>query len=315
MASASIFLIGLIVFCCLGFNLGMDFTGGSVLEVKVGSELSQQGKFNELSEDINNVLKENGLQASSIQMKGEGEDASIEVQYQNPANMTDAEIVTLNEKIHDDLSEALGYTVSQTEAKGATSTSETMTYAFIAIFLALIAMLIYIAIRFKLLSGIATVVILLHDILLMCALVAIFRIEVNASFIAAIITILGYSINNTIIIFDRLRENSRKDSLSNLTPMQLADLSVTQTLSRTINTSITTIMAVFLLAVVGVPSMTEFVLPILFGLIVGTYASVFISAPIWAYLMKKNPNLGMKELKKEKKKDGDDVVETTAVSV
>ena len=239
MASASIFLIGLIVFCCLGFNLGMDFTGGSVLEVKVGSELSQQGKFNELSEDINNVLKENGIQSVTIREKSEV--ASIEVLYQNPGNMTDAEIVTLNEKIHDDLSEALGYTVSQTEAKGATSTSETMTYAFIAIFLALIAMLIYIAIRFKLLSGIATVVILLHDILLMCALVAIFRIEVNASFITAIITILGYSINNTIIIFDRLRENSRKDSLSNLTPMQLADLSVTQTLSRTIITSITTI--------------------------------------------------------------------------
>lgn len=314
-ASASIFLIGLILFCCLGFNLGMDFTGGSVLDVKAGSALSQDGKFNELSSEINAVLKDNGLEAASIQIKGQGEDASIEVQYQNPAGMTDAEIVALNEKVHDELAESLGYTVSQTEAKGATSTSETITYAFIAIFLALIAMLIYIAIRFKLLSGIATIVILLHDVLLMCALVTIFRIEVNASFIAAIITILGYSINNTIIIFDRLRENLRKESLSHLTPMQLADLSVTQTLNRTINTSITTIMAVFLLAVVGVPSMTEFVLPILFGLIVGTYASVFISAPIWAYLMKKNPNLGMREVKKEKNKDGDDVVETTAIPV
>ena len=313
--SATIFLIGLIVFSIIGFNLGMDFTGGSVLEVKVGTELSQDGKFNELSDEINKILNKNGLSVASIQIKGEGEDATIEVQYQNPAGMTDEEIVELNTTVHDALSTELGYTVSQTEAKGATSTSETLTYAFIAIFLALIAMLIYIAIRFKLLSGIATIVILLHDILLMCALVAIFRIEVNASFIAAIITILGYSINNTIIIFDRLRENSHKDSLSKLTPMQIADLSVTQTLSRTINTSITTIMAVFLLAVVGVPSMTEFVLPILFGLIVGTYASIFISGPIWAYLMKKYPHLGMKETKKEKNNDGDDVVETTAIPV
>ncbi|MBR7091429.1 MAG: protein translocase subunit SecF [Clostridia bacterium] len=312
MLSATIFLIGLIMFCVLGFNLGMDFTGGSVLEVKVGEEISQDGKFNELSDDIENILADNGVHASSIQMKGTGEEASIEVQYQTPAGVENMEDV--NTTICDTISSELGYSASA-NFKSATSTSETLTYALMAVFLALIAMLIYIAIRFKLLSGIATIVILLHDVLLMCALVAIFRIEVNASFIAAIITILGYSINNTIIIFDRLRENTSKASLTHLSPMQIADLSVKQTLNRTINTSITTIMAVFLLAVVGVPSMTEFVLPILFGLLVGTYASIFISAPIWAYLMKKNPNLGMKEVKREKNKDGDDVVETTAIPV
>lgn len=316
--SGTILLAGIIILCVMGFNLGMDFTGGNVVEVQVGEELNEEGTFNNLSAEITRVLDENGLHAASISIIGEGTaNASIEVQYQNKAGLDDAEMAELNQTVHDALTEALGYEVSQTETKGATSSAETLTYALMAIFLALIVMLIYIAVRFTLLSGVATVVVLLHDVLLMCAFVLICRIEVNSSFIAAIITILGYSVNNTIIIFDRVRENMKKSSLSNLTPSEIADLSVRQTLNRTINTSVTTILAILLLAIFGVASMQEFILPILFGLIVGTYAAIFISGPIWAYLMAKSykNNKNVKESTSGVLDEKTKIVDTTASNV
>ena len=313
--SISILLIGIVMFSIMGFNLGMDFTGGSVIEVEVGETLEQGDTFTTLSSQIETILEEKGLKASSMQIKGEDADASIEVQYQNKSGLTDAEISNLNTDIQSVLEEQLGFTVSQSEAKGATSTAETLTFALMAIFIALIAMLIYIAIRFELLSGVAALVALFHDVILMCAFVAIFRIEVNSSFIAAVITILGYSINNTIIIFDRIRENMKKQSLGNLSVKEIADLSVKQTLRRTINTSLTTILAVFLLAIFGVASMREFVLPILFGLIVGTYAAIFISAQIWAYLASRSGKVRDFTEKTNQTVLNNGVVETTATPI
>ena len=273
--SLAFLLIGVILFCILGFNLGMDFTGGSTYEVSVG-EISD-ADYNNLKQELGTVVSNEGVRYT-ISAKNSGADMVMEIKCQ-----TQDEAV--QQTLYQKLTDATTYTVASTGFQGATTTGEVLTSAFIAIFLALVAMLVYIAIRFELISGVSALVALLHDVLMMCAFVVLFRIEVNASFVAALITILGYSINNTIIIFDRIRENQKMPDLQKMPYKDLADLSVKQTLRRTINTSLTTIFAIVLLAILGVPSMRQFVLPILIGLIVGTYSSIFISPQLWAFLM------------------------------
>lgn len=287
--SLAFLLIGVILFCILGFNLGMDFTGGSTYEVSVG-EISD-ADYNNLKQDLGTVVSNEGVRYT-ISAKDSGADMVMEIKCQ-----TQDEAV--QQTLYQNLTDATTYTVTSTGFQGATTTGEVLTSAFIAIFLALVAMLVYIAIRFELISGVSALVALLHDVLMMCAFVVLFRIEVNASFVAALITILGYSINNTIIIFDRIRENQKMPDLQKMPYKDLADLSVKQTLRRTINTALTTIFAIVLLAILGVPSMRQFVLPILIGLIVGTYSSIFISPQLWAFLMTRSKNIDKKRTPKQ----------------
>lgn len=287
--SLAFLLIGVILFCILGFNLGMDFTGGSTYEVSVG-EISD-ADYNNLKQDLGTVVSNEGVRYT-ISAKNSGADMVMEIKCQ-----TQDEAV--QQTLYQKLTDATTYTVTSTGFQGATTTGEVLTSAFIAIFLALVAMLVYIAIRFELISGVSALVALLHDVLMMCAFVVLFRIEVNASFVAALITILGYSINNTIIIFDRIRENQKMPDLQKMPYKDLADLSVKQTLRRTINTALTTIFAIVLLAILGVPSMRQFVLPILIGLIVGTYSSIFISPQLWAFLMTRSKNIDKKRTPKQ----------------
>ncbi len=175
-----------------------------------------------------------------------------------------------------------------------TVSSEILKSALLAVSIALLCMLVYIVIRFELLSGIAAVAALAHDIVIMFACMVIFHIEINATFIAALITILGYSINNTIIIFDRVRENikfynDRRINGKRIKPDYIANKSVQETVWRSINTTITTLIMIAMVAIIGVSSIRVFALPIIFGLLAGTYSSVFMAPTIWAMLAKAFP--------------------------
>ena len=177
----------------------------------------------------------------------------------------------------------------------ATVSNEYLFSAIVAIAVALICMLIYIVIRFEILSGISAVIALAHDILIM------FHIEINSTFIAALITILGYSINNTIIIFDRVRETSKLYTGKRVNgklvkPEYIANKSVQDTIWRSINTTLTTLITIGMVAIIGVADIQVFALPIIFGLLAGTYSSIFIAPSIWAWLMRKFP--GRKQSKK-----------------
>ena len=158
-----------------------------------------------------------------------------------------------------------------------------------ALLIAFVCMLIYIAIRFDVFSGLAALFGLAHDVLIMCAFMVFFRwaYQVNSSFIAAILTIVGYSINNTIIIFDRIRESAKKPGLSQLPRMQIVEESVSSTLSRTINTTLTTMITLVTLYIFGVESIREFAFPLVVGMIAGTYSSVLLSGQVWAMWMDK----------------------------
>lgn len=153
--------------------------------------------------------------------------------------------------------------------------------------IAFACMLIYIAIRFDLFSGLAALLALIHDVLIMYAFMVFFRgiFQVNSPFIAAILTIIGYSINNTIIIFDRIRELSRKPGLTQTPRMEIVELSVSQTLSRTVNTSLTTLITLVCLFIFGVSSIREFAFPLIIGMLAGSYSSIMLSGQIWTALL------------------------------
>jgi preprotein translocase subunit SecF len=150
-------------------------------------------------------------------------------------------------------------------------------------------MLIYIAFRFDALSGLAALFALVHDVLIMMAFMVFFRafFQVNSSFIAAVLTIVGYSINNTIIIFDRIRENAKRPGFTQKPKMEIVELSVSSTLSRTINTTVTTMITLVALYVFGVESVREFGFPLIIGMLAGVYSSVLLSGQVWAILSEK----------------------------
>ena len=158
-----------------------------------------------------------------------------------------------------------------------------------ALLIAFACMLVYIAIRFDVFSGLAALFGLLHDVLVMCAFMVFFRgaFQVNSSFIAAILTIVGYSINNTIIVFDRIRETAKKPDSAKLSRREVVGHAVRHTLSRTINTSLTTLITLVALYVFGVESIREFAFPLIVGMLAGTYSSVLLSGQVWAMWMDK----------------------------
>lgn len=196
--------------------------------------------------------------------------------------------------------------VSGGDMVGATVSTELLFTAVLAVVLALMFMLSYIGFRFQISSGIACILALFHDIIIMFAFMAICHVEINNTFIAALITILGYSINNSIIIFDRVRENMRSVNVSNMTPEAVANKSVKETLLRSINTTITTLIMILMVAIIGVSDIRIFAFPIIIGLLAGTYSSIFIAPSLWALFQrigKNRSNFNLEPVKKKSKKN------------
>ena len=292
--SCALILIGIIIISIFGFNLGIDFTGGTVLNVKVGSKLEEDNNFQIVSSQIKDIFTEKSYKIGYIQQEGVGEEAQIAIRFQDKEKLTESQMQAEIEEIKDELKTGLhlnGETLSVTVSNGtriAASASKTLLInSILAILIAVILILIYIAIRFELLSGLVAIMMLLHDVLIMCALVAIFRIQINAGFIAALITIIGYSINNVIIVFDRIRENKKKEIYKDYPSDALVNVSIKQVLNRSILTALTTFVSVLALTILGVSSIREFLLPILFGLLSGVYSSTMLAGPIWAKINEK----------------------------
>ncbi|MFA5676241.1 MAG: protein translocase subunit SecF [Christensenellales bacterium] len=257
-----------------GLNLGIDFTGGSIFTVEMNKEYD--------IDDVNAALEANGINPATVQIvRSEGTKADIRMQElpegADGAALREAVVNTLEEKYP-------GVKSGDIESVGGATTKDIIANAFLSVIAASAMMLIYIWIRFELLSGIAAVAALLHDVLIMTAAVCILRIQINSSYIAACLTIVGYSINDTIVIFDRIRENNKKLA-SAMSREDIADLSIRETLSRTINTSLTTIIMVVAIYIFGVSSIKEFALPIIIGLVAGTYSSIYIAPAIWIKLL------------------------------
>ena len=251
-----------------GFNADIDFVGGSQITIP-GINYDEA----EITKAISSI---EGVEVSDVvEITSEGGGAIVKTKFIKNAETTTAikELVQTKYKVKEVSVDSISPTVGK----------ELLQSAIIAVLLAALLMLIYIAFRFELLSGFAAVIALVHDLLIMASFYVIFRIPVNTSFIAALLTILGYSINATIVIFDRIRENART-AKKNAVFSEVVNTSIWNTLSRSINTSLTTLFTLVALYILGVESIKEFALPLIIGVIAGCYSSVFISGPVWAML-------------------------------
>lgn len=255
-----------------GLNLGIDFTGGQLVTLKFNQEYE--------SSDIEDVLSKTDAGEISI-VKSDNNQAIIRMK-----SKSEEELSAINDALLAGLKDEKGYANVQLagiDRVGAVTSKELVLNAVFSVSLACLLILIYVWFRFELYSGIAAVLALFHDVLIMLAFVAILRMPINSSFIAAILTIVGYSINNTILVFDRLREN-RKLYSGSMSEADMINKSVSDTFWRSINTSLTTLITVFCLYIFGVESIKEFTLPIMVGLVAGTFSSIMLAGQWWYFL-------------------------------
>lgn len=278
-----------------GMNVGLDFTGGTIMTVPVGTDLVDN--YDEYVERINTVFEANDLTIGNTQIS----ENSVVVRYKNILD-TDEAMSELNDKVkvalEAEFSEIYthGFTSAgdfiEMEFIGSTVSSELISTALLAIFITLILILCYVIIRFEWISAIAAVIALLHDALMIVALTIIFRVQINSSFVIAIVTIIAYSINNMIVIFDRVREELKIATAQKINNKKLdiefiVNNSVTMTLNRTINTSMTTVFTVLMLVILSVQTLREFALPLLFGLLSGGFSATCIAPSLFVIIKKK----------------------------
>lgn len=273
--SAVIILAGIVSMLTQGFKMDIDFAGGIECTVNVGAEVDSA----KLSEIASIVKEATGSNATVIKTGVNGTEALIKISDELTTEKELSMKAALKEKlgIEDNA-------ITNFEVVSPTVGKEMQTSALLAVIIAVALMLVYISVRFEFLSGCAAVCALIHDVLIMLSFYSIFGIAINTTFIAAILTILGYSINATIVLFDRVRENqklTRKETFSNI-----VNTSVWQTMLRSLNTSITTLATIIVLFFVGVDSIKEFSLPITVGVVAGFYSSVFLSGNIWVEFKK-----------------------------
>ena len=257
----------------IGLNFGIDFKGGILLEVRTSSNIGIA--------DIRNKITDLNIGEVSIQEFGVDSDYLIRVERQEGTD--NAQQIAVD-KIKSSLDKAFTKDIEyrRLEYVGPTVSKDLVYDGVMAIVFAIIAMLAYIWFRFELPFALGAIVALLHDIVLTLGLFAILGLEFNLATVAAILLIIGYSMNDTVVIYDRIRENLRKFKKMDLN--ELLDKSINETLSRTINTTFTTILALGALYLFGGQIIADFAFAMLWGIIVGTYSSIFIASTILLYV-------------------------------
>ncbi len=264
--SIAVILIGLGAFFIKGLNFGIDFVGGTIAQIELGTSYE--------SSDIRAITDSYD---PSCEITSAG-DNNTQVVISSRIDFTDEQKVTFfnafKEKYNLDDSALLSF-----DNVSASFGKVLQQQALSASLVTVLAILIYVWIRFEFLFGVAAIMSLLHDLLIVVGFYAIFQIPVNSSFIAAILTILGYSINDTIVIFDRIRENRRK--YSKFDYVNLIDDSINQSMGRTINTTLTTLLAVTALYFFGVKAIQEILLPMVIGFVSGVYSTIFVASTFW----------------------------------
>jgi len=275
MVSAAIMVLAIVMSLLgMGINLGIDFAGGLAMQYNMGGTFAEG--------DVSAVLKEMGVGDFTVTTQGANKDevtVRIKSVGQEDIQAVQADFEQRLKTTYPDLSAA-----GDVNYVGPVAGATLLKNAFWSVVIASALMLVYIAFRFDFNSGVAAVFGLLHDVLMMLAFMVILRnvVQMNSSFIAAMLTIVGYSINNTIVIFDRIRENARKMPTEDR--VEVVNRSIKECLGRTINTTLTTIITITALYILGVDAIKEFALPIIIGILSGVYSANMINGYIWAGL-------------------------------
>lgn len=271
--SAAIIIVGVIMFFINGLNYGIEFSGGTLIQINMD-------KFVGIDE-VREIMADYDDEASIVHA-GENKE---EVMIKSTKDLK-------NEEISDIVNSFIAkYDMDkndfQSQKIGPTMGKEIQNKAFLSTIIVMVLMLAYITWRFQFKFGLAALIALVHDVLIMVSVYSILRIPVNSAFIAAILTVVGYSINDTIVIFDRIRENLK------LYPREGIDITINnslkQSLVRTINTSVTTFVAVLVIYLLGVEDIRVLALPLMIGVVAGTYSSLFIASPVLFDLMNIKP--------------------------
>ena len=284
----SLILIFLSLFIILfkGLNLGVDFKGGTLIEIRTDNSNIK------ISEIRQSFLKMN-LGDVTVKKFGKANDylVKIEMTESNNENF----IKSINEKISSDLGSDINF--RRVENVGPKVSKELLKAGLLAISLSLIAMLFYIWIRFEWQFSLGAIIALMHDVIITVGIFSFLSYEVNLSIVAAVLTIVGYSMNDTVVIFDRVRENLKK--YSKIPISEISNTSTNQTLSRTLITSVTTLLALFSIYIFGGAILKGFSFAMIIGVIIGTYSSIFVATPILNYT-----NVNQKTVLKDNTENG-----------
>tara|TARA_Y100000591_G_scaffold175468_1_gene151583 strand:+ start:1887 stop:2783 length:897 start_codon:yes stop_codon:yes gene_type:complete len=279
--SLFLFLLSIILISFKGLNYGIDFKGGTLIELR--SE-------NVEASSIRDILKNMDLGDVNVKKFGKEGDFLIKVEQKGDNNKLIPEI---KQKLSENLNTEVNF--RRVENVGPKVSAELLQSGIIAISLSLAAMLFYIWVRFEWQFSIGSIIALFHDVIITIGIFSLLSLEINLSIIAAVLTIVGYSMNDTVVIYDRIRENLSK--FHKLSISEIANLSINETLARTIITSVTTLLALFSIFILGGEILRGFSFAMILGVLIGTYSSIFVASPILKFL-----KVSYKTLEKEEEK-------------
>ena len=279
--SLILFLMSVILIIFKGLNYGIDFKGGTLIELRSN---------NSDASSIRDVLKNMDLGDVNVKKFGKEGDFLIKVEQKGDNNKLIPEI---KKNLFDNLNSDVNF--RRVENVGPKVSAELLQSGILAISLSLAAMLFYIWIRFEWQFSIGSIIALFHDVVITLGIFSFLSLEINLSIIAAVLTIVGYSMNDTVVIYDRIRENLNKFHSLNIS--EIANLSINETLARTIITSVTTLLALFSIFFLGGEILRGFSFAMILGVLIGTYSSIFVASPILKYF-----KVSYKTIEKEEEK-------------
>ena len=279
--SLSLILISLLLLIFKGLNYGVDFKGGTLIEIR---SLDKTLNISDLRKSFNN------LNLGDVTVKRFGNDNDYVVKFEKKQSIEENFIENIKIELKKDIGNIFEF--RRVESVGPKVSSELLKSGVIAIALSLGAMLIYIWIRFEWQFSLGAIIALFHDIIITLGFFSLLNLEINLSIVAAVLTIVGYSMNDTVVIFDRVRENLKK--FSDIKIYEITNIAINETLSRTLITSITTLLALVSIFIFGGAILKGFSFAMILGVIIGTYSSIYIANPILVKL-----NVSQKTILKE----------------
>lgn len=294
--SVSIVLVvlSIVVFFAKGLNYGIDFTGGNLFQLKYNDKKITLTEINENLDKLSEKLPQVNSNSRKVQIS---EDGTVILRVPELKEEDKKEVLN-------SLQELGAFNLDKEDKVGASIGDDLKKSAIYSLGIGAILIVLYITLRFEFSFAVGGILSLLHDIIIAVGFIALMGYEVDTPFIAAILTILGYSINDTIVIYDRIRENLKRRHTKNWTLEDCMDESVNQTAIRSLNTSITTLFSVIALLIFGGASLKTFIMTLLIGILAGTYSSIFIATPI-VYILNKRKGNNMEDMFKDDDENND----------
>ena len=283
LASVIIFVLSIFFISFKGLNYGIDFKGGTLIELRVENNIDASS----IRESLNS------MDLGDINVKKFGKEGDYLIKVEQKEKNNSNLIPEIKSKLTDYLNTDVDF--RRVENVGPKVSSELLESSIIAISLALTAMLFYIWVRFEWQFSLGSIIALLHDVIITLGIFSVLSLEINLSIIAAFLTIVGYSMNDTVVIYDRIRENLSK--YTKISISDISNLSINETLARTIITSVTTLLALISIYILGGEILRGFSFAMILGVIIGTYSSIFVAAPILKFF-----KVSYKTLEKEEEK-------------